>query len=244
MPALLMPKATAVWLVDNTALTFEQIAHFCALHHLEVKSIADGDSGQGIKGLDPILTGQLTRDAISAAESDPSKRLELLEPKVSVPEVKRKGPRYTPLSRRQDRPSAILWLVRNHGDLKDSQIVRLVGTTKPTIKAIRERTHWNISQLQPLDPVTLGICSQVDLDSEVEKAALANPPAQESDDSLLPASSTQSPEESAPEDTDAAASTDAAPAAESDSKEVFKNFSSDDAPAEDPPAAGADAAKE
>jgi hypothetical protein len=168
----LMPKATAVWLVDNTSLTFEQIAEFCGLHVLEVKGIADGDVAHGIKGMDPISSGQLSREEIAAAEEDPSHRLKLSEPKVEVPEVKTKrGPRYTPVSRRQDRPNAILWLLRNHPELKDSQIMRLVGTTKPTIIAIRERSHWNSPNLQAQDPVTLGLCSQIDLDAEVKKAA-------------------------------------------------------------------------
>ena len=168
----LMPKATAVWLVDNTSLTFEQIAEFCGLHALEVKGIADGDVAHGIKGMDPISSGQLSREEIAAAEEDPSHRLKLSEPKVEVPEVKTKrGPRYTPVSRRQDRPNAILWLLRNHPELKDSQIMRLVGTTKPTIIAIRERSHWNSPNLQAQDPVTLGLCSQIDLDAEVKKAA-------------------------------------------------------------------------
>ena len=145
--APLMPKATAVWLVDNTSLTFEQIAHFCVLHPLEVKAIADGDAAQGIKGMDPMLSGQLTREEIEKAEADPSYRMKISEPKVRVPEVKRRGPRYTPVSKRQDRPNAILWLVRNHAELKDAQIMRLVGTTKPTIQAIRERTHWNSATL-------------------------------------------------------------------------------------------------
>jgi len=167
-----MPKATAVWLVDNTSLTFEQIAEFCGLHVLEVKGIADGDVAHGIKGMDPISSGQLTRDEISRAQEDSKYRLKLSEPKVEIPEVKtKKGPRYTPVSRRQDRPNAILWLVRNHAELKDSQIMRLVGTTKPTIHAIRERTHWNSANLQPMDPVTLGLCSQTDLDTEVRRAA-------------------------------------------------------------------------
>src|SRR6516165_3861190 len=149
--APLMPKATAVWLVENTALSFDQVADFCKLHPLEVKAIADGDAAQGIKGLDPVLTGQLSRDEIEKAEADPDYRLKLSEPKVRIPEAKRKkGPRYTPVSRRQDRPNAILWLVRNHPELKDSQIMRLVGTTKSTIQAIRERTHWNASNLQPM----------------------------------------------------------------------------------------------
>jgi uncharacterized protein len=168
----LMPKATAVWLVDNTSLTFEQIAEFCGLHVLEVKGIADGDVAHGIKGMDPISSGQLTRDEIAKAEEDTSYRLRLAEPKVEVPEVKTKrGPRYTPVSRRQDRPNAILWLLKNHAELKDSQIMRLVGTTKPTIIAIRERTHWNSQNLVAQDPVTLGLCSQIDLDAEVKKAA-------------------------------------------------------------------------
>jgi hypothetical protein len=168
----LMPKATAVWLVDNTSLTFEQIAEFCGLHVLEVKGIADGDVAHGIKGMDPISSGQLSRDEIAQAELDPSHRLKLSEPKVEVPEVKTKrGPRYTPVSRRQDRPNAILWLLKNHPELKDSQIMRLVGTTKPTIIAIRERSHWNSPNLQAQDPVTLGLCSQIDLDAEVKKAA-------------------------------------------------------------------------
>ena len=189
---LLMPKATAVWLVDNTALSFEQIAQFCKLHPLEVSAIADGDAAQGIKGMDPIMTGQLSRDEIARGEADTNYRLKLLEPKVRVPETKRKGPRYTPLSKRQDRPNAILWLVRNHPELKDAQISRLVGTTKSTIEQIRNRTHWNSSNLVPMDPVTLGLCSQIDLDLEVSRAAKGRPvTAEESGSSLLPASQTQ-----------------------------------------------------
>lgn len=167
----LMPKATAVWLVDNTALSFTQIATFCKLHPLEVKAIADEEAAQGIKGLDPILTGQLTREEVEKAQNDPNHQLKLEGAKVSVPESKRKGPRYTPVSRRQDRPNAILWLVRNHPELKETQIMRLVGTTKPTIAAIRDRTHWNSANLTPSDPVMLGLCSQLELDMEVEKAA-------------------------------------------------------------------------
>jgi hypothetical protein len=169
---LLMPKATAVWLVENTSLSFEQIAELCGLHVLEVKGIADGDVAQGIKGMDPISSGQLTREEIAHGEEDHSYQLKLAAAKVDIPEVKtKKGPRYTPVSRRQDRPNAVLWLLRNHPELKDSQIMRLVGTTKPTIAAIRERTHWNSPNLQPQDPVTLGLCSQTDLDNEVRKAA-------------------------------------------------------------------------
>jgi hypothetical protein len=139
---------------------------------LEVKGIADGDVAHGIKGMDPISSGQLSREEIAKAEREPSHRLKLSEPKVEVPEVKTKrGPRYTPVSRRQDRPNAILWLLKNHPELKDSQIMRLVGTTKPTIIAIKERSHWNSPNLQAQDPVTLGLCSQIDLDAEVKKAA-------------------------------------------------------------------------
>lgn len=168
---LLMPKATAVWLVDNTALTFDQIAAFCALHPLEVQGIADGDVAGGIMGVNPINNGQLTREEIAKAEADPEYRLKLADPKVRVAETKRKGPRYTPISRRNERPGAIKWLVRNHPELKDAQIMRLVGTTKTTIEAVREGTHWNSANLTAMDPVTLGLCSQVDLDMEVKKAA-------------------------------------------------------------------------
>ncbi len=189
--APLMPKATAVWLLDNTALSFDQIADFCKLHPLEVKAIADGDAAQGIKGLDPIQTGQLTREQISAAEANPAIHLTLSSPKVTVPGGDRKkGPRYTPVSRRQDRPNAILWLVRNHPELKDSQIMRLVGTTKSTIAAIRERTHWNAANLAPMDPVTLGLASQTDLDLEVSRANKEKPLPVDTGATLLPASET------------------------------------------------------
>lgn len=188
---LLMPKATAVWLVDNTALTFDQIAEFCKLHPLEVSAIADGDAAQGIKGMDPVMTGQLSREEIARGEAAPDHKLKLSEPKVRVPEAKRKGPRYTPLSKRQDRPNAILWLVRHHPELKDAQISRLVGTTKSTIEQIRNRTHWNSANLVPMDPVTLGLCSQIDLDMEVSRAARSAPAEQQPGDTLLPASQTE-----------------------------------------------------
>src|SRR5207237_490987 len=167
-------------------------ADFCKLHPLEVKAIADGDAAQGIKGLDPVLTGQLSREDIEQAEHDPEQHLKLADPKVRLPEPKsKKGPRYTPVSRRQDRPNAILWLLRNHPELKDAQIMRLVGTTKSTIQAIRDRTHWNAPNLQPMDPVTLGLCSQLDLDFEVQRAAKEKPvPANYGGATLLPASET------------------------------------------------------
>jgi hypothetical protein len=167
-----MPKATAVWLVDNTSLTFEQIGDFCGLHSLEVKGIADGDVAQGIKGLDPVATGQLARDQIKTGQEDATFKLTLIEPTYDVPERKRRrGPRYTPLSRRQDRPDAIYWMIRNHPEVSDAQIAKLIGTTKPTIQSIRDRSHWNSTNLQPVDPVMLGLCTQIELDEVVRKAA-------------------------------------------------------------------------
>jgi len=167
----LMPKATAVWLVDNTALSFEQIAAFCELHPLEVKGIADGDVAQGIVGLNPISTGQLTREDIERCEGDANARLAVLKPAVDLSNARRKGPRFTPVSRRQEKPNAVSWLIKSHPELTDAQISRLVGTTKPTIGSIRNRTHWNIAAIKPQDPVSLGLCSQVDLDGAVQDAA-------------------------------------------------------------------------
>ena len=180
MAEILMPKATAVWLIDNTALSFEQIARFCGLHHLEVKGIADGDVAAGVRGLDPIGAGQLSREEIAKAEADPNYDMQPLEPKhADMMTRKRKGPRYTPLSRRQDRPDAIAWMVRNHPEVPDSQIAKLIGTTKTTIEAVRSRTHWNSSNIKPVDPVSLGLCSQVDLDAVVAKAAARKRKAEE-----------------------------------------------------------------
>lgn len=198
MAELLMPKATAVWLVDNTSLSFDQIAEFCKLHPLEVKAIADGEAAQGIKGLDPISTGQLSRDELEKAQADTSYKLKLQESRIKIPAAKRKRPRYTPVSKRQDRPNAIRWLTRNHPELKDSQIIRLVGTTKNTIEAIREGTHWNATNLTPMDPVTLGLCTQIALDFEVQKANKNRPVEEqnapvpvEARDQLIPAAETQ-----------------------------------------------------
>ena len=168
----IMAKATAVWLVDNTVLTFTQIANFCGLHDLEVQGIADGDVASGIKGFDPISNNQLTHEEIDKGILDPNYSLVLKYNASADGEKKRKGPRYTPLSKRQDRPASILWLVKFHPELTDGQISKLVGTTKPTIKAIRERTHWNIQNFQPIDPVALGLCKQSELDSVVLKANL------------------------------------------------------------------------
>ncbi|MDI9848028.1 DUF1013 domain-containing protein [Rhodoblastus sp. 17X3] len=198
--APLMPKATAVWLVENTSLTFDQIAEFCKLHPLEVKGIADGEVASGIRGHDPITSGQLTREEIERGEKRPAHQLKLAVTKVRLPEAKRhRGPRYTPLSRRQDRPNAILWLVRNHPELKDAQIMRLAGTTKTTIAAIRDRTHWNSAALSPMDPVTLGLCSQIDLDFEVQRAAKDRPAlVQDHSPTLIPAEETTQPDYYAP----------------------------------------------
>jgi hypothetical protein len=167
----IMAKATAVWLVDNTTLSFKQIADFCGLHELEVQGIADGDVAAGVKGFDPIANNQLTQDEIDKGEADPLYKLKLKFNPAAVGEEKRRGPRYTPLSKRQDRPNAILWLVKFHPELTDGQISKLVGTTKPTIQSIRDRTHWNISSMQPIDPVALGLCKQSELDAAVQKAA-------------------------------------------------------------------------
>ncbi|MEM9010246.1 MAG: DUF1013 domain-containing protein [Pseudomonadota bacterium] len=167
----LMRKATAVWLVDNTTLTFTQIAEFCGLHELEVQGIADGEVAIGIKGFDPIANNQLDQSEITRCENDPTERLKLKHNPAADGEEKRKGPRYTPLSKRQDRPAAIAWLVKFHPELSDGQISKLVGTTKPTIQSIRDRSHWNMPNIQPVDPVALGLTRQIDLDAAVHKAA-------------------------------------------------------------------------
>ncbi|MBE9476539.1 MAG: DUF1013 domain-containing protein, partial [Proteobacteria bacterium] len=167
----IMAKATAVWLVDNTTLSFKQISDFCGLHELEVNGIADGEVAQGIKGFDPIANNQLTREEIKKGEDKPIHKLELMYYAAADGEQKRRGPRYTPLSKRQDRPAAILWLVKFHPELTNGQVSKLVGTTKPTIMALRDRTHWNIANIQPIDPVALGLCKQLELDAAVQKAA-------------------------------------------------------------------------
>jgi hypothetical protein len=166
-----MAKATAVWLVDNTTLSFKQIADFCDLHELEVQGIADGDVAAGVKGFDPVASNQLEMIEIERGQKDPTYKLRLKFNPASLGEEKRRGPRYTPLSKRQDRPAAIYWLVKFHPELTDAQIGKLVGTTKPTIQAIRDRTHWNIGQITPIDPVALGLCRQSELDAAVQKAA-------------------------------------------------------------------------
>lgn len=171
----LMPKATAVWLVESTSLTFEQIADFCGMHKLEIQAIADGEIAQGIVGLDPIASGQLSREEIERCQRDPSARLQPSEPVTRVVTSKRRRARYTPVSKRQDRPDAIAWLLKNHLELSDSQISKLIGTTKPTINAVRDRTHWNAPNIKPRDPVQLGMCSQRELDEALAQARKYKP---------------------------------------------------------------------
>ncbi len=166
----LMPKATAVWLVDNTTLSFRQIAEFCGMHELEVQAIADGEVAAGIVGADPIASGQLSREEIQRGEADPSVSLRLARNDRPQPVSRPKGPRYTPVAKRQDRPDAIAWLLKNHPELSDAQIAKLIGTTKATINAIRDRTHWNAPNLKPRDPVLLGLCSMADLHAAIDRA--------------------------------------------------------------------------
>ena len=164
-----MRKATAVWLLDNTTLTFRQIASFCGLHELEISGIADGEVAGGIRGIDPIINSQLTVDEIKKCEANEELDLQLYKNPAAVGEKKSRGPKYTPLSKRQDKPAAIAWLVKFHPEITDGQISRLIGTTKNTIKAIRERTHWNINNLTPTDPVILGLCKQIELQKVLDK---------------------------------------------------------------------------
>lgn len=172
MTDILMPKATAVWLVDNTSLTFEQIADFCGLHPLEVRGIADGEVARDIRGADPIANGQLSREELDAAQKNAAYRMKAQKSRhAELLKPTKKAPRYTPVSRRQDRPDAIAWFLRNHPEVPDSQIARLLGTTKATIDQIRNRTHWNSANIKPVDPVTLGLASQLELDAVVRKAA-------------------------------------------------------------------------
>lgn len=173
MARLLMPKATAVWLVENTTLSFQQIADFCGLHPLEVQGIADGEVAVGIVGLDPVANGQLTREEIERCEKDPSARLRMAKQDIPQPLPRTKGPRYTPVSKRQDKPDAVAWLLRHHPELSDAAIARLIGTTKSTIAAVRDRTHWNTPNLKPRDPVLLGLCTQTDLNAAVARARKA-----------------------------------------------------------------------
>jgi len=172
MAEVLMPKATAVWLIDNTTLSFDQIAAFCSLHHLEVKGIADGDVAENMRGVDPIAGGILTREEIRRGEADADYRLRIQESKIAhIPQPKRKGARYTPVTRRADKPNAIAWFIRNHPEVSDPQISKLIGTTKATITKVRDRTHHDSANIKPVDPVTLGLCSQIELDEIIAKSA-------------------------------------------------------------------------
>jgi hypothetical protein len=171
---VLMPKATAVWLIENTSLSFTQIAEFCGLHPLEVQGIATEDVATGIRGVDPIAGGFLSREEIAKGEASETYKLHALEQKrIELPQQKRRGARYTPIARRQDRPDAIAWFLKNHPEVQDSKIVKLIGTTKATIDQVRNRTHWNSNNIKPVDPVTIGLCSQIELDAVVSEAAAA-----------------------------------------------------------------------
>jgi uncharacterized protein len=175
MATPLMPKATAVWLVENTSLTFEQIADFCELHPLEVQAIADGEVAVQMQGLDPVANGQTTAEEIERCQKDPEARLKLSAQAIPQQFVKHKGPRYTPISKRQDKPDAIMYLLRSHPELSDAQISKLIGTTKPTIAAVRDRTHWNSTNIKPRHPVGLGLCTLEELDAAVSRALRGKP---------------------------------------------------------------------
>jgi hypothetical protein len=166
----LMPKATAVWLVENTSLSFDQIGDFCQLHPLEVQAIADGEVAVQMQGLDPVANGQLTMEEIERCQADPAARLRLSLQAQPVPLLKHKGPRYTPIAKRQDKPDAISWLLKNHPELSDGQISKLVGTTKPTIHAVRDRSHWNSVNIKPRHPVALGLCTMEEIEAAVARA--------------------------------------------------------------------------
>lgn len=181
----LMPKATAVWLVENTALTFEQIADFCGLHPLEVQAIADGEVAAGIVGLDPVANGQVTRGEIERCEANPDGRLKLTVTDIPQPRSKPKGARYTPVSKRQDRPDAIAWILKHHPELSDATISKLIGTTKQTILAVRDKTHWNATNIKPRNPVTLGMCTESDLEKAVALTGRARPAATASESAPL-----------------------------------------------------------
>jgi uncharacterized protein len=178
MPAPLMPKATAVWLVENTALTFEQIAEFCGLHPLEIQAIADGEVATQMQGLDPVANGQTTAEEIARCQTDPNARL-VLSPQAMAPQIFRhKGPRYTPIAKRQDKPDAISFLLKTFPELSDAQISKLIGTTKPTIAAVRDRTHWNSPNIKPRHPVGLGLCTLEELEEAVRRARARRPVAE------------------------------------------------------------------
>ena len=181
----LMPKATAVWLIENTKLTFEQIGAFCELHPLEVQAVADGEVAIGIVGRSPIQLGELTQAEIERCEADPSARLRIAPSAVPKTQTRTKGPRYTPLTKRQDKPDGIAYLVRNHPELSDAQISKLMGTTKTTIAAVRDRTHWNMSNIKPRHPVDLGLCTYTELNAALDKARAKMPKPEPEDEPEL-----------------------------------------------------------
>ncbi|HTV46035.1 MAG TPA: cell cycle transcriptional regulator TrcR [Stellaceae bacterium] len=176
MSAPLMPKATAVWLVENTSLTFEQIADFCGLHSLEIQAIADGEVANQMQGLDPVANGQTTVAEIERCQADPAARLVLSPQALPVQAIRHKGPRYTPIAKRQDKPDAIAFLLKSHPELSDAQISKLIGTTKPTIAAVRDRTHWNSANIKPRHPVGVGLCTLDELEAAVRRARARMPP--------------------------------------------------------------------
>jgi uncharacterized protein len=198
MPLPLMPKATAVWLVENTTLSFEQIAAFCGLHSLEVQAIADGEVAVGMVGLDPVANSQLTKEEIARCEKDPKARLELLQHDLPQPVPRSKGPRYTPVTKRGDKPDAIAWLLKTYPEMTDAHISRLIGTTKPTIQAVRDKTHWNAQNIKPHHPVQLGLCTQRELDEVLVAARKNAPPREDAED----ANEGDLPEGRLPEDMD------------------------------------------
>jgi hypothetical protein len=166
----MMPKATALWMIENTGLSFKQIADFCGLHELEVQALADGDVMGGMAPLDPVQSGQVTAEEIKRGEADPEARLRIVKTENPQPMQRAKGARYTPISKRQDKPDGIAWLLKNHPELSDAQICKLLGTTKSTIAAVRDRTHWNSPNIRPRDPVDIGLCTYTDLSKAVEIA--------------------------------------------------------------------------
>lgn len=170
MPIPLMPKATAVWLVENSTLSFEQIGDFCGLHKLQVQAIADGEVAAGIIGMDPVMAGQLSADEIKRCENDPRARLKMTKSDLPLPATRTKGPRYTPVSKRADKPDGVAYLLKTYPELQESQIARLLGTTKETIIKVRDRTHWNAANIKPRNPVLAGLCKQIDLDAALAKA--------------------------------------------------------------------------
>jgi hypothetical protein len=170
MPQPMMPKATALWLIQNTALAFDQIAEFCGLHLLEVQALADGDIMPGMAPLDPISNGQLTSEEIKRCEADPAARLRMVQSSIPQPQTRAKGARYTPVAKRQDKPDGVAWLLKNHPELSDAQIGKLLGTTKHTIGSVRDRSHWNAQNIRPRDPVDLGLCTYLDLSNAVDAA--------------------------------------------------------------------------